>query len=298
MIRLKGSWRLRCLLGVLFVGLQSRCVTGDDAPASESLTEAVPVQTSRGEESGDRTTGGTAPRVVAAAIGGAEHPLIPAIRLAQSALTKMQAIDDYETTFLKRERVNGRLVEHTMHMKLREKPFSVYLKYGEPYVGREILFIDGQNGGKMWAHEGSGLRALVGTVSLDPQGAEAMDGNRYPITMIGMRNLLETIIDQWKQESVYGEIDVKFYPDAKLRGRACKVVEASHPRRRRQFKFQKTRLYVDDETKLPIRVEQFGFPETEGGEPPLDELYEYSNLHTNVGLTDRDFDRKNPKYSF
>jgi len=298
MCRRKDRWRLRCLLGVLFVGLQGRCVSSDDAPPSASLRDRVPVQASDSEGSDDNTTGGTAPRVVAAATGGTEHSLMPAIRLAQSSLTKLQAIDDYETTLLKRERVNGRLVEHTMHMKLREKPFSVYLKYGEPHVGREILYIDGQNAGKMWAREGSGLRALVGPVLLDPRGAEAMDDNRYPITMIGMRKLLETVIEQWKLESVYGEIDVKFYPNAKLRGRACKVVEASHPRRRRQFKFQKTRLYVDDETRLPIRVEQYGFPDIEGGDSPLDELYDYANLRTNAGLTDRDFDRKNPKYSF
>jgi len=294
MFRLKGHWRRRCLLCVLFTGLLGRCVSGDDVPApAAALTDPVPVGAAD-----EGKAGSSAPKVAAATTEASEHPLMPAIRIAQDSLTKLQAIDDYETTLLKRERVNGRLVEHTLHMKLREKPFSVYLKFGEPCAGREILFVDGQNGGKMLAHEGSGLRALVGTISLDPQGAEVMNENRYPITMIGMRKMLETVTEQWKQESIYGEIDVKFYPHAKLHGHSCKVIESSHPRPRRQFKFHKTRLYIDDETGLPIRVEQYGFPITAGSKPPLDELYEYGNLRTNAGLTDLDFDRRNPDYSF
>ncbi len=287
------SCRMGCLLGMLFVGLIGRCVHSADAPGKvEDAATSVPIEVT---EDGQTDT---APTVVAATTKGGEHPLQPAIRLAQSSLTKLESIKDYEATLLKRERVDGRLVEHTMHVKFREQPFSVYLKFGEPYAGREILYVEGQNAGKMWAHEGSGLRALVGTVSLDPHGSEAMNENRYPIMTIGMRKLLEKIIEQWKLESEYGEIDVKLYPDAKLRGRPCMVVEASHPRPRRQFKFHKTRLYIDDETRLPVRAEQYGFPTAAESDPPVDEFYDYGNLRTNVGLKDGDFDRENPSYSF
>ncbi len=292
LFHVKDRWR-RCLLGVLCVGLFGRCVQSADAPGTVGdRTVSTQVDVADDEQNG------SAPRVAAATSPGTEHPLKPAIRLAQTSLTKLEAIHDYETTFLKRERVDGRLVEHTMHMKLREKPFSVYLKFGVPYAGREILYVEGQNAGNLWAHEGSGLRALIGTVSLDPHGSEAMNENRYPIMTIGMRNMLGKVIEQWQLESDYGEIDVKFYPSAKLQGRPCHVAEASHPRPRRQFKFHRTRLYIDSESGLPIRVEQYGFPTASESDPPLDELYDYGNLRTNVGLKDSDFDRENPDYSF
>jgi hypothetical protein len=113
-----------------------------------------------------------------------------------------------------------------------------------------------------------------------------------------MRHMLQSVIDQWTFESRYGEIDVKFYPHAKLRGQTCEVIESTHPRPRRQFRFQMTRLYLDGETRLPVRVEQHGFPPSPGGASPLEELYEYGSLRTNVDLTDKDFDRANPNYAF
>ena len=156
--------------------------------------------------------------------------------------------------------MNGKLVKQSMQMRFRDKPFSVYLNFAGDVAGREILFVQGKNGNQIQAHEGSGLKSLVGTVSLATDGVEAMQENRYPITMIGMRKMLETVLAQWQEETKYGEIDVKFYPEAKLGGRPCQVIESSHPQPRRQFKFHMTRLFIDAQTKLPVRVEQYGFP--------------------------------------
>jgi hypothetical protein len=59
-----------------------------------------------------------------------------------------------------------------------------------------------------------------------------------------------------------------------------------------------TRLYIDNATRLPIRVQQYGFPKKSGGQPPLIEQYTYSNLKTNLGLSSKDFDHKNPGYGY
>jgi hypothetical protein len=227
-----------------------------------------------------------------------EHPLYPPIQLAKKSLQALDSITDYEATFVKEERVNGQLVMQTMQIRLRESPFSVYLLYGGDAAGREILYVQGQNNNQVHAHEGRGLKSLVGTVSLAADAIDALQGNRYPITQIGMRRMLETVLTQWRQETLYGEIDVRFYPNAKLAGRSCQVIESTHPHPRRQFKFHMTRLFIDLETRLPVRVEQYGFPQMPGGKPPLEELYSYSGIRPNVGLTDRDFSTKNPEYSF
>lgn len=227
-----------------------------------------------------------------------EHPLFPPIQLARRSLEVLQSIRDYEATFVKEERVNGRLASQTMLIRLRENPFSVYLLYGGDDAGREILYVQGQNNNQLQAHEGRGLKSLVGTVSLATDGVEALQDNRYPITMIGMRRMLETVLTQWQQETLYGEVDVRFYPAAKLGGRPCQVIESTHPQPRRQFKFHMTRLFIDAETRLPVRVEQYGFPPTPGDKPVLEELYSYSNIRTNVKLTDLDFSTDNPSYNF
>ncbi len=59
-----------------------------------------------------------------------------------------------------------------------------------------------------------------------------------------------------------------------------------------------TRLYVDKKTAFPVRVEQFDFPAKTGAKAPILEQYTYLNVQPNSGLTDSDFDVKNPSYQF
>jgi hypothetical protein len=227
-----------------------------------------------------------------------EHPLVPAIRLARQSLEVLDEVRDYEATFVRREVVNGKRVNQRIQLKLREKPFSVYLKFIQPHAGREVLYVQGRNQNQLLAREGSGLTSLVGTVSLAPDSPTVMAETRHPITRIGMRNLVKLLLQRWEAQTEFGETEVRFYPDAKLGEVACEVIESSHPRPRKQFPFQMTRLYIEKESRLPIRIENYGFPSRPGERPPLLEEYTYTNVRVNVGLTDRDFDRNNPEYSF
>jgi hypothetical protein len=226
-----------------------------------------------------------------------EHKLAPAIRIAEQTQKVAEELDDYTANFYKREIVNNRVIVHSMAMKFRRKPFSVYLRFHKPHEGREVIYVDGENQGHLLAHE-TGIKGVVGTVSLHPKDPEALSESKHPITEIGMANMVKHLVEQWKFESKYGECDVKYYPNAKLGDRAFKVIESSHPVPRRQFKFHKTRLYIDKETNLPIRIDHFGFPQQKGAEPPLLEQYYYSSVKTDIGLTDIDFDPNNPNYNF
>lgn len=227
-----------------------------------------------------------------------EHPLMPAIRFTESSLEAVEQVNDYTATLTKRELINGRLMTQVMNLKLREEPFSVYLQYGEPHVGREILYVHGRNQNQLLAHEGQGIAAIVGTVSIPTNGQQAMSENRHPITDLGLKRMLELVIEQWKVESQFGEIDVRYYPDARLGNVACQVIETTHPQPRRQFLYHTTRVYFDAQSQLPIRIENFGFPQNPGQPPVLVEEYTYLNLRPNVGLADRDFDQRNPGYRF
>ena len=66
------------------------------------------------------------------------------------------------------------------------------------------MWIENQNDGKMWAH-GTGMKAIFGTVSLNPTSPIAMDGNRYPITEIGLLNLVERLLIMSDREEIDAE---------------------------------------------------------------------------------------------
>ena len=229
-----------------------------------------------------------------------EHPLMPALRWAHSGQREMEQLADYSATMVKRERINGKLGEHEfMFVKVRHNPFSVYMRFLAPnkLKGQEVIFVEGMNGGKMSAH-GTGMLKVFGTQQLEPTSLIAMQGNRYPITELGVLNLVSRLIAIGERDTQYGECEVKFYPGAKIEDRVCTCIEVMHPVPRRNFLFHIARIYIDDELNIPIRYEAYDWPEKEGGEPIRTEEYTYLELKLNNGFTDADFDVRNPNYQF
>lgn len=227
------------------------------------------------------------------------HPLYRPLELAYKSQEALNGLKDYEALFVKQEVVDRRRKTTSMKLKFRDEPFSVYLLFVDPNKGREVIFVQGKNNNKLMVHE-TGVKAIVGTVALDPKSPDAMADNKYPVTMIGMKNMLNRIIAQWEAEGKFGETTVLFYSpkDTKLGDRPCSVIESQHPQPRDQFKFKMTRLFLDEETNYPIRVEQYGFPGKGDKQPPLVEEYTYSQIKANPGLTDKDFDHTNPSYAY
>ena len=116
-------------------------------------------------------------------------------------------------------------------IKVRHKPFSVYLNFLAPAAvkGQECMFIEGANNGKMWAH-GTGIKEkMFGTVSLNPDGNMAMAGQRYPLTQIGILNLTRRLIEVASEDVKYGECEVKYFKGAKINDRVCTCTQVVHP---------------------------------------------------------------------
>lgn len=240
-----------------------------------------------------------------------EHPLAPALAIAKKGLANIeQNVRDYQCTLVKREQLDGKLLDQEfMFTKIRHaqhdqsgnqiSPFSVYMYFLKPDAvkGREVLYVEGRNNGNLMAHEGGLLLKHV-TVSLNPTSGLAMRGNRYPITDVGIKNLITRLIEVAEQDMQYGECEVQFYHGAKINGRVCTVIEVLHPVPRKNFRFHKAHIFIDDEMQVPIRYASWDWPAQPGGEPPMLEEYTYMNMQLNNGFTDADFDPENENYAF
>lgn len=226
---------------------------------------------------------------------------MPALRWAYQGMKDLDDIEDYSAVMVKRERIDGKLKEpEYAFVKVRHRPLSVYMHFLEPTSlrGQEAIWIEGRNDGKMWAHPPGLRNKIIGTVSLDPTSHFAMQGNRYPITEIGVLNLVRRLIEVAEQDIQYGECEVKFFEGAKINNRECTCIQVVHPVPRRNFRFHMARIYVDTEHNLPIRYESYDWPRNPGEQPPLLEEYTYLNLKLNNGFTDEDFSISNPNYDF
>lgn len=229
---------------------------------------------------------------------GKGHPLLPAIALAKKSLEKVRTVQDYEGTLTKRELIGQTLTTQMMQVRIRQQPLAVYLKYAAPNEGREVIYDAAQDPEKLLVHEGAGLKSLAGTLAIPINDPQVLAETRHVITDLGIERLVVLVIEQWEAESKYGEIDVKYYPQAKMGRIECEVLEATHPRPRRQFKYHRTRLFLEKKTNLPLRVQNYGFPRQAGVEPPLVEDFAYTGLKTNIGLKPIDFSRTNQNYRF
>lgn len=242
-----------------------------------------------------------------------EHPLDPALRLATEALVHVQRdIVDYTCTIIKRERIAGVLNEYEyMEAKIRNRktngdqiatPLSVYLSFVKPdsVKGREVIYVETQNNGKLIAHEG-GLLGRV-TVALDPNGKLAMRGNLYPITEIGIENLVAKLIERGSRDKGFDptgkETTVEFKKGAKINKRSCLMLTVKHTVQRPQYEFEVAQVFLDDEFGIPVRYVAYGWPERPGDAQPVLEEYTYVNVKLNVGLADADFDPANNAYRF
>lgn len=238
----------------------------------------------------------------------APHPLDPALEMARASLQYIQAnVDDYTALFVKRYRMDGELTEmQYANVKIRNRkirdginvtPMAVYLDFLKPssVKGREVIWVDGENDGKLIAHD-TGIRKLI-NVTLDPNGYLAMRGQRHPITEIGIEKLVAIMIETVERDRQYGECDVQF-KDIKISEANCTMLQVIHPIQREHFDFFCARMYFDKKLNIPIRYESWSWPEKTGEKPVLEEEYTYLRMKVNVGLTDQDFSIGNSDYGF
>ncbi len=226
-------------------------------------------------------------------------PIAQAKRAISDCRSRYLRIRDYTCTFMKRERLDGRLTpKHVMEMKSRTEPLSIYFKFRAPNCGREAIYVKGLHGGRVLAHDVGLGRWIAGTMKLDPNGSMAMGASRHPITEAGIGPLIETVAQRWADELSPDESQVTFHTGIEFDDRPCTLIESIHPHSQSGFLFHKVKLYIDHELGLPTRFEAYDWPTYPGASPELVEEYIYRNVRIDVGLRDEDFDPANRGYSF
>ena len=260
----------------------------DHAVASAAQTTAIPAALM------PQWQPGSGPH---ATVGPNEHPLAPVLRWAKEGLPAIENLKDYSAVLAKRERVQGKVGGYQyLFIKVRHQPLSVYAYFQAPAIleGQEAVYVEGRNQGNLLAHKSK----MSLTAAVRPDGLIAMSGNRYPLTEIGLVNLVRRLVEVGEQDLRYGECEVKYFNNAKVGKRSCTVVQVVHPTPRETFRFHLARVFVDDELKMPIRYEAYDWPRESGGQPVLIEEYTYLDLKLNNGFTDEDFSTRNPAYHF
>jgi hypothetical protein len=238
------------------------------------------------------------------------HPLVPAMQLAgESYVFLRDRVSDYACRIVKQERIDGRLKPmEFMDAKVRHQKIvdgrqvqrpSIYLHFVGPeeMVDREVLWVEGTNGGKMVVRRG-GTRFEYLTLDLDPAGDAALQYSRYPASESGMIDMVRKLVDVGTADMQYGECEVQIFNDVKVDDRSCRCVQVVHPRRRSVFLFHIVRIFIADDVPIPVRYEAYSWPVGDSEDPPLIEEYTFQDIRLNVGFADAEFQRNYPAYKF
>lgn len=241
----------------------------------------------------------------------AKADLVRGLDMARQALARSKAeVNDYTAILVKRERIGGTVGEHEyMSIKARNhkeaggrllQPFSVYLAFLKPtsVKGREVIYVENQNDGNIVAHEGGFKGRFLPTVTIPPTGMLAMRGQRYPMTEIGVENMIVKLIERGEKALQFEDVRAEFRTGARVKDRVCTVLQLTQPTRHPEAEFHTAQVFMDDELNMPIRYIAYDWPQSAGGRGEVIEEYNYLNLRVNVGLTDQDFDPYNKAYNF
>src|SRR5205085_11835698 len=114
---------------------------------------------------------------------------------------------------------------------------------------------------------------------------------RHKVTDAGIGNLIERCARGWAVERKWKQTQVRIGTFTFVK-RKCTRVELTHPTRAGgKFKHHRNVVYFDQQTGLPIRIENYDWPANPGERPPLAEVFSYVNLRLNAKLPDDVFER-------
>ncbi len=223
------------------------------------------------------------------------------IDLLEKGMAEFGKIPDYMCTFTKQERVGGDLSKvQQISLKLRHDPLSIYMKWRSGETGQQVIYVAGQNDGKMLVKAG-GLKGRLGTLSLDPHSALAMSQSRHPVMMVGLMKAAEQIVQYQKEAVARGKgFRCELRDDAEFDGRPCYLCLCEYESAVYSAEYRKSEILIDKQWSMAVSVKNFTWaqdanPETID-EDTLIEHYMYTDIQLQQQFADLDFSRANEDY--
>jgi len=235
-----------------------------------------------------------------------QRTVVRKLELLNKGIALLNQTSGYTAEFCKMEVVDGELSdEQTMQLKVIHQPFSVYMKWLDYDIGREVLYVDGANSGNMLVHAG-GWKARLPAISMEPDSSLAMAEARHPVTNVGLLNLAKKIVAAHQIDPNHKSIArCEQADDQTVNGRECFCYVTEYNNAELSKDYRKSVVLIDKEWSIPLFIKNYGWPTdniTSVGEEldtaTLIEQYSYSDVKLRANLTALDFDRTNEDYGF
>jgi hypothetical protein len=199
---------------------------------------------------------------------------------------------DYSGTYTRQERINGTLgAEQVGEMKVRVSPVGVYVRFARPEsaAGMEVAYSAAKSDGKV-RYRPSGIAGRKGFLKLDVNDSKFLADNRHPVTEWGMGPIIERIASTTAREKTLSNPVEVYTADYQFAGRNVTKYEILTRRPHALRYAARMVVFVDAETKLPVRFEAYDDPKAGAAAGDLLEAYSFTDLKFNTGVGENAFD--------
>ena len=282
------------------IPLVPRETTTEDSPIAEDPSEIA--VTSPPSVSYSRLP--MSPKISDANVLTGRTALLVFLSMLENSSHKLNKFSDYTTTFFKQERVGGDLGDaQVVELKMRHSPFSVYMKWIVGCKGRQVLYVDGKNDGKILVQLG-GWKRRFPAIKLDPNGSLAMKESRYPITKSGLLEIVKMAIAYRKHDlRNLHYVGCQMIDGRKFEKSDCLCFVVEYASQTISEVYRKSIMYIDKNSLMPVLIKNFTWPKKVAGVSPnnldqttLIEFYTFTNTKFDQRLANTDFDRKSYKF--
>ncbi len=228
------------------------------------------------------------------------------IEMLEAGRKFLQDCPDYTAVFSKQELVGNQLLDlQDIYLKCRHRPFSVYLLWLSGDEGREVLYVDGANDGRMVVH-GGGWKARLPALTISPDSSLAMQESRYPVTKAGLLGTVDITLSVHAEDLAKNRLSrCEQLADQEFDGRMCATFLTEYKNAATSPTYRKSVTLIDKEWNVPLYTRNFGWPnpgETATGEElddaTLIEFYTFTEVAFRQELATAEFDRGHEEYQF
>lgn len=275
-----------------------------------SRPEAATAGAVKTEQPAGAAAAGTEAASAAAPLTGRLAMMIK-LAMLERGRAKLEAVSDYTATFMKQEKLDGQELQepHTIHLKLRHEPFSIYMRWLTGAIGQEVLYVDGMHDNRMLVKKGGGMSRLLPSLKLDPHGSLAMAEARHPVTEAGLLTLTKMLVGFCTRDMETAEgVSYHMLPAQRVHDRPCSRFVTEYATPKIDPVYRKSVMYIDDELSLPVYIKNYCWPNSdqkatealheEPSDDTLIEFYAFSDIQLDKRLADEEFDHRNKEYTF
>jgi hypothetical protein len=128
-------------------------------------------------------------------------------------------VNGYSLIMHKQERIGGVLQpSEDVQVHYQAKPHSVFMHWlNGARLADSVVYVEGANNGQMLVHPAGIAGRLVKVVTRDPEGEEAKQSGRYPITQFGIKEMLSRSVKSWQAAKDSGNCRIEYLGVRKLR---------------------------------------------------------------------------------